>query len=76
MEGCFVTAWHSSAVKSPLLCTVFTSDVQQTLNNQATVMKCRPDIHKRTSFGAIKVLLVRKYPTEDSALKYVHSCAL
>jgi hypothetical protein len=30
-------------VKSPLFCTVFTLDLQQTLNNQAAIMKFRPD---------------------------------
>jgi hypothetical protein len=28
-------------VKSPLFCAIFTSDLQQTLNNQATIMKFR-----------------------------------
>jgi hypothetical protein len=35
----FITAGHSFAVKSPLFCGIFTSDLQQTSNIQATIMK-------------------------------------
>jgi hypothetical protein len=29
----FITAWHAYAVKFPLFCAIFTSELQQTLNN-------------------------------------------
>jgi hypothetical protein len=41
-----------------LFCAIFTSDQQQTLNNQATIMKFRSDIHKTINFDVIKVLLL------------------
>jgi hypothetical protein len=44
----FITGWHSFAVKSSLFCTVFTSDLQQTLSNQAAIMKFRSD--KKTAY--------------------------
>jgi hypothetical protein len=56
----FITTRHSFAVKSPLFCAIFTSYRQQTLNNQATIMKFMSDIYKTINFDVIKVLLVQK----------------
>jgi hypothetical protein len=53
-----MTAWHSLAVKSLLFCDIFTSDLQETLNNQTTTMKFRSDVYKTINFDEIKVLLV------------------
>jgi hypothetical protein len=44
----FITTQHSLAVKSPLFCTIFTSDLQETLNNQAAITKFMTDIYKKT----------------------------
>jgi hypothetical protein len=45
-------------MKSSLFCAIFTSDLQQALNNQATVMTYRSDMYKTVNFEVIKVLLV------------------
>jgi hypothetical protein len=41
-----------------LFCAIFTLDMQQTVNNQATLMKFRPSINKTINYDVIKVLLI------------------
>jgi hypothetical protein len=57
-ERYFITAWHSFAVKSQLLWAILISDLQQTFNNRATIMKFRSDVYKTINFAVIKVLLL------------------
>jgi hypothetical protein len=44
-------------VKSPLFFSIFTSDLQQTLNHQATILKFRSDIYKTINFDMIKSII-------------------
>jgi hypothetical protein len=53
-EQIFHHCLNSFAVKSPMFCAIFTSDLQQTLNNQATIMKFRSDMYKIIKFDVIK----------------------
>jgi hypothetical protein len=51
----FITAPHSSEVKSRSLRVILTSYVQQSVQYQATIMKFRSGIFKTLSFDTIKV---------------------
>jgi hypothetical protein len=41
-------------MKSLLFCAILTSDLQQTLNNQATIVKFWSDIYRTINFDVIK----------------------
>jgi hypothetical protein len=43
-------------VKVPSFCTIFTSDLQQTLNNQATIVKFGSDTYTAINCDVVKVL--------------------
>jgi hypothetical protein len=47
-----------SIILHDMFCAIFTSDLQQILNNQAIIMKFRSDIYKTIHFDVIILLLV------------------
>jgi hypothetical protein len=59
-------------VNSPLFCAIFSSDLLQTLNNEATIMKFRSDIYKTINFDVRKVGEIGKAEDLSAHLRIVH----